>query len=158
SRSARVTPLLVRDRAWRGPLHPQASRKIRVGRANLCRPENLLQRRVRRWQHDGRVHLVEQRGALPEEFLPGRVLHGVRTRFGTGVETRICPDVTNLVWLAHFGLPETDDLGIFFARRKGRGERIEPLLRRPGGLGAIVAELVDISRRGRRDRRSDRIE
>src|SRR4051794_37115036 len=39
--------------------------------------DNSLQRRMRRRQHDGRMHLLEEARALAEKLLPGRVLHRV---------------------------------------------------------------------------------
>src|SRR5712672_2901963 len=72
-----------------------------------------LQRRVRRGQHDGRVHLFKQRHAFPEEFLPCRIFEGARTRFGARVQAGIRPDMADFVRLTRFGLPEADDLGIF---------------------------------------------
>jgi len=104
------------------------------------------------------MHLVEQRRALFEECLPSRVLKGIRTCFATRFQAWVGPDMADLVWLPHLGLPKSNDLGIVFTHREDRGESIEPLLHRTGGLGAIVPELVDISRRGRRNGRPDRIE
>jgi hypothetical protein len=54
---------------------------------------------VRSRQHDGRVHLVEQRTTLSEEFLPDRVFEGIAASLGARVQARIGPDVTYLIRL-----------------------------------------------------------
>ena len=69
-----------------------------------------LQRRMRRRQHDGGVHLLEKARTLAEEFLPGRILHGIATRFGARIQAGIGPDVAGFVRLARFGRPEAYDL------------------------------------------------
>src|SRR4051794_17264302 len=104
---------------------------------------------MRRRQHDRRVHLLEESGALGEEFLPGWILHRVTAGFGAGVEVGIGPDVADFVWLPRLGLPEPDDLGVFFAFGQHRGEGLQPLPDRTDGPGAIIAQFVDIARGSR---------
>ena len=70
----------------------------------------LLQRRMRRRQHDGRVHFLEEARTLAEEFLPGRILHRIAARFGAGVQAGIGPDVAGLVRLPRLGRPQAYDL------------------------------------------------
>src|SRR3569623_275746 len=72
--------------------------------------ENLLQWRMRRRQQDGRVHLFEETRSLPQENLPGRILHRVAAGFGARVQAGIGPDMTGLVWLPGFGGPQAHDL------------------------------------------------
>ena len=102
---------------------------------------------MRSRQHDGRVHLVEKRTTLSEEFLPDRVLEGIAASLGARVQARIGPDVTYLIRLTGLSLPEADDFGVLFARWQCCGERIEPLMDRPTGFGAVVTKLVDIAGR-----------
>ena len=103
---------------------------------------------MRSRQHDGRVHLVEKRTTLSEEFLPDRVFEGIAASLGARVQARIGPDVTYLIRLTGLSLPEADDFGVLFARWQRCGERIEPLMDRPTGFGAVVTKLVDIVGRG----------
>ena len=62
-------------------------------------------------QHDGRVHLVEKRTSLSEEFLPDWVLEGIAASLGARVQARIGPDVTYFIRLTGLSLPEADDSG-----------------------------------------------
>src|SRR5213593_1718344 len=71
-----------------------------------------LQRRMRRRQHDGRVHFLEESRTPAEKLLPGWILHRVAAGFGARVEARIGPDVAGLVRLPRFGRPEAHDLRI----------------------------------------------
>ena len=70
----------------------------------------LLQRRVRRGQHDGRVHLFQESRSFAEKRLPFRIFHRIATRLSAGVQVGIGPDVAGLVGLAGLGLPEAHDL------------------------------------------------
>src|SRR6266702_4399475 len=66
----------------------------------------LLQRRVRRGQHDGRVHLFQESRSFAEKRLPFRIFHRIAARLSAGVQVGIGPDVAGLVGLAGLGLPE----------------------------------------------------
>src|SRR3984893_7174066 len=117
-----------------------------------------LQRRVRRGQHDGRMHLLEQRRAFAEKLLPSRILEAAGTRLRARIQAAIGPDVTDLIRLTCLGLPQADDPGIFLRGRRRRSEYFEPLFDHAGGLGAIVAEFVDVARRCRGNGRPHGVE
>jgi len=95
------------------------------------------------------VHLLEQRRAFPEEFLPCRILRAFARASAARVQAGIRPDVADFVRLACLGLPQADDFGIFLASRQRSGERIEPLPDRAASLRAIIAEFVRRARRYR---------
>src|SRR5229473_1037138 len=92
---------------WRRRAEPAIGRRFAPTRwLAMTGRAALLQRRVRRGQHDGRVHLFQESRSFAEKRLPFRIFHRIATRLSAGVQVGIGPDVAGLVGLAGLGLPE----------------------------------------------------